>query len=68
MYAVEAKDIAGYTKFWGDSYPTVKIACKAAKDIKKNNPFQQVLVLREIPIPPGHQFGARWILFREILR
>jgi hypothetical protein len=67
-YAVEAKDHAGKTRFWGDSYPTVKAACDAAKVVKRDNPFNRVAVLKEQARPSGHEFGARWTEFREILR
>lgn len=68
FYSVEAKDVAGNTRFWVDSYPTVKLACDDAKKYKRDHPFHTVKVFKEMQRPAGHQFGAQWQVFREILR
>lgn len=67
-YAVEMINISGRREFWSDSYPTAKLACQAAKDLKRNNPFCDVKVMRELPRPAGHEYGAQWMLFREIFK
>lgn len=65
-YAVEAKDILGNTRFWGDYYLTAKQACAEAKQVKRDNPLSYtVKVYKEIP-NPNHQFGTQWALFRVI--
>lgn len=40
---------------WSDAYPTLAYALKAARDVSVT-----VDILRRVPLPPGHQFGARW--------
>ena len=68
FYAVEAKNHEGKTTFWGDSYTTVKLACDAAKLVKRDRLFDRVVVLKELAIEEGHGFGSRWAEFREIRR
>ena len=65
-YAVRAQNVLGYNRAFFDSYPTVKLACDAAKQYKREHPAHVVHVLKETPRLLGHQFGACWTVFRLI--
>lgn len=66
FYAVEMTDILGNKRFWNDSYPNIKLAAQDAKSLKREHPHMTVMILKELPRPVGHTFGAQWKEFRLI--
>jgi hypothetical protein len=56
-YALEGQ---GFFKHWSDAYPTLALARVAARRLVQEGANREVHILQRIPIPLGHEFGARW--------
>jgi hypothetical protein len=58
LYAVELYAM-GHPPRFSDCWKTQALARNHAREALRHG-YQQAVILKELPRPPGHEIGARW--------
>lgn len=63
-YAIQGTLPSG-ARYWSDAIPTIAMAHEEFRHVTQANPSMRVDILRLLPRPAGHEFGARWETIRS---
>lgn len=53
----------GAKSYWSDAWATPDAARKAAREWVSNTTGRSATIFKRVPLPPGHEFGARWEIY-----